>query len=202
MDRDALIAFAQTLMPVARDGRTLPRLWFLTDGARVADPLAVAERLPAGSGLVLRDYGYAKRAPLATALAAVARRRGLVFLVGGDAALAARVGADGVHLPERDLVRLAALRSLYPDFIVTAAAHGMAALHEAAAGGAAAAFVSPVFPTASHPGAPALGAAAFHRLAVASPLPVIALGGLTAATVPALAQTPLAAIAAIGALAA
>ena len=42
-------------------------------------------------------------------------------------------------------------------------------------------FLSPVFPTASHPGAITLGSAGFHALARLSSVPVIALGGMTAA---------------------
>ena len=58
-----------------------------------------------------------------------------------------------------------------------------ARLAAAALGGVAAQadgiFLSPVFPTASHPGAATLGAAGFHALADRSPVPVIALGGMS-----------------------
>lgn len=40
-------------------------------------------------------------------------------------------------------------------------------------------FLSPVFPTASHPDAQTLGIDGFHALAKRSPIPVIALGGMT-----------------------
>ena len=40
-------------------------------------------------------------------------------------------------------------------------------------------FLSPVFPTASHPEAETLGIHGFHVLAQQSPIPVIALGGMT-----------------------
>ena len=42
-------------------------------------------------------------------------------------------------------------------------------------------FLSPVFATASHPGADTLGVAGFHALARDSSVPVIALGGMNAA---------------------
>lgn len=41
-------------------------------------------------------------------------------------------------------------------------------------------FVSPVFPTRSHPGAPSLGPAKAARIARAVGLPMIALGGMDA----------------------
>ena len=46
--------------------------------------------------------------------------------------------------------------------------------------GAALLFVSPLHPTASHPGAPALGSRRARRIGAGLGLPVIALGGMTA----------------------
>ncbi len=45
--------------------------------------------------------------------------------------------------------------------------------------GAALLFVSPLYPTASHPGTPALGPRKARRIAAGLNLPVIALGGMT-----------------------
>ena len=158
-------------------GSTLPALVLMTDEARLADPLPAARALPAGSAVILRHYGAPERALLARRLAAVARRRGLVLLVGEDPALARRVGAHGVHLPERAVGRAGAVR-WRRDWLVTAAAHSHAALRLAAAAGADAALLSPVFATASHPDARALGPHRFAALARHSPIPVYALGGI------------------------
>ena len=49
------------------------------------------------------------------------------LLIGADAALARAVGADGVHLPERLAHRAAALKRAHPGWIVTSAAHSLAA---------------------------------------------------------------------------
>lgn len=201
MNRTALVAFAETLPVTVVRGRRLPRLWFLTDHNRVADPAAVAASLPAGSGVILRDYGYDKRDLLATELALAARHHGLTFLVAGDMGLAEDVGADGLHVPERDHEHLASLRAAHPRWLLTTAAHSLAAARHAAAAGADAVFVSPVFPTRSHPGEPALGAAAVAAIARNCGLPTVALGGIDGKTVGDLAGLPIAAIAAIGALA-
>lgn len=200
-DGSALAAFADGLRPAYVRGNPLPRLLFLTDRRRVSDPVAAAERLPKGSGVILRDYGYGKRAELAMALKPICARRGLVFLVGGDARLARKVGADGVHFPEAMVDRMEAFRREAPAMIITMAAHDADALDRAHKAGADAALLSPVFPTASHPGAPALGIEVFSTLAQASPLAVYALGGLTARTINRLGGLPLAGVAAIGAFA-
>ena len=197
----ALMAEARALraragFPRARSGVDLPPLLWLTDPARAPDPVAVARRLPRGCGVVLRHYDAPDRADLARRLAAVCRARGLVLLVGADAALAAAVGAHGVHLPEWD-TRWGARRHEWR--LLTAAAHSAGALRRAA--GADAALLSPVFATVSHPGAPPLGPARFAELTAGSPLPVYALGGVTAAAAPALRGSGAAGIAAVGALA-
>ena len=158
-------------------GSALPALMLMTDEARLADPLPAARALPAGSAILLRHYGSPERATLARQLAAIARRRGLVLLVGEDPALARHVGAHGVHLPERAIRRAGAVR-WQRDWLITAAAHSASALRLAAAAGADAALLSPVFATASHPEMRALGPQRFAALATASPLPVYALGGI------------------------
>ncbi len=155
----------------------LPALVLMTDEVRLADPLPAARALPAGSAVILRHYGAPDREALARRLAAVARERGLLLLVGEDPALARRIGAAGVHLPERAAARARAVRWC-AEWLVTTAAHSPAALRKAAAAGADAALLSPVFATVSHPGVRPLGPQRFAALAKASPIPVYALGGI------------------------
>jgi thiamine-phosphate pyrophosphorylase len=67
--------------------------------------------------------------------------------------------------------------------------------------GAGLVFLSPVFATASHPGAAALGPARWVRMARFARLPVAALGGIDGASIRRLPPTICMAIGAIGALA-
>lgn len=177
----------------------LPRLIMITDRARGGDPLRAAARLPMGSAVILRDYGHPDRARLARDLAMLCRRRRLLLLVAGDARLAARVGADGLHLPEALAHRARAWRRRRPAWLITAAAHSLPALWRAQRAGADAALVGPVFATASHPGARPLGPVRFAVLARLSPLPVYALGGIEESTARRLTGTGMQGLAAIGA---
>ena len=103
-------------------------------------------------------------------------REGLV-LINGDSGLAREVGADGVHLPARELAGL----SVRPDLPwVGASCHERGELERAAAMGLDYALLGPVAPTLSHPGQPGLGWLRFSELAAGLPLPVFALGGLDA----------------------
>jgi len=151
----------------------LPRLWLMTDerlGAGLADAVA---RLPDGAGVVFRHYS----------LAAADRRRlfdrvrsahpGLLLLAGG-AAEAQAWGADGSHGRGRG------------DGLRTAPAHDLAGIRAAETAGARLIFLSPVFPTRSHPGRETLGPERFAALARQASLPVIALGGMDEARAKAL----------------
>lgn len=109
---------------------------------------------------------------LAAQVRAICRQRGLLFVAADDGAAALR--ADGTHRPAA-LVR----RRRWPPGLRTAAAHSPRELARAAQAGAHLAFLSPVFPTASHPDARPLGRIRFGLMARAARLPVAALGGMT-----------------------
>jgi thiamine-phosphate pyrophosphorylase len=128
----------------------------------------------------------------------VARAQKLKLLIANDAVLAARVGADGIHLSEASVRHAAHWRALHPRWIITAAAHGLRGTHVAALD---AVFLSPAFATQSHPGTPPLGATRLRFLAMQSRPAVYALGGVDAGAARRLAGAGLAGLAATGALA-
>lgn len=153
---------------------------FVVERGRGGDPLAMACRLTRGTLVLLRDYGAPDRAAFGCALAAIARRRGLVLIVAGDVRLMHALGAQGLHLPQWQLFR--SPPRLARGQLLTAAVHDRRAMARARRVGVDAVLVSPVFATASHPGARPLGP---HRLARAikgAGLPAIALGGIDART--------------------
>lgn len=199
-----LVAWARGVKRRLRGGGAagLPVLWLFTDGARLGDPVPVVAGLPRGlCGVVLRDDAIAGRAALARRLAAICRGRGNALVVAGDVRLARAVGA-GVHLRGgRRLPGMAGLRGP-----VTSSAHGVAELRRAGAAGAAVAFLSPAFATASHPGAAGLGPVRWAAAASRAPagLVVGALGGVDGGSVrrlPRYGRRGVRCVAAIGALA-
>lgn len=172
----------------------------VTDEARLPDPRPAIMTLPKGSGVIFRHYASPGRAKLAAALAAICRRRRLLFIVGGDARLALKVRADGLHLRERDLAQ--PVPRFARRLLITAAAHSCRALIRAKRAGVDAALLGPVFPTASHPGAPALGLLRFAAMARKGGLPIYALGGIGPGNARRLIGTGAAGIAALAAFAA
>ncbi len=177
----------------------LPALLLLTDPLRLSDPRALLPRLPAGSAVILRHGDPQTRGALAAQLAPLCRRHRLHLLIAGDPGLALRVGAAGVHWPERQLPR-GRWRRPRKAMLVTAAAHGRAAIQAARHAGVDAVLVSPVLPTQSHPGAPVLGIWRFAALVARAALPVYALGGINRHTARRLAGSGAVGIAAIGGL--
>ena len=143
-----------------------PRLWLMTD-ERMGDALWDAlERLPPGGGVVFRHYGLppAERRALFARVLKVARRRRLVVIRAGNQPMRGEAGVHGG--------RGRGLR--------TAPAHDRCEAMAAIRGGADALFVSPAFPTRSHPDGRALGRARFGLLVRRLGVPVIALGGMDA----------------------
>ena len=157
-------------------------------------------RLPRGAAVVYRSFGAPDAVAAGRRLARLAHRRGLVILAGADPRLAAAIGADGVHLPER-LCRLAVgIRRGRPRWLVTAAAHSRAAVVTARRAGADAAFASPVFDSRSASAGHPLGGVRFAALVTGAGLPVYALGGVNAATARRLTRSGAAGLAAVEAL--
>lgn len=166
--------------------RDAPVLWLFTDAERVPDlPRAVAA-LPRGlAGVVFRHDGAPDRVSLARAVAAQCRACGVAMVVAGDARLAAAVGA-GVHL--RGGAWPGGRRGwLREDAWLTSSAHGGPGLRRASRAGADLVFLSPVWPTRSHPDALTLGVLRWCRLgrsirACTRPA-ILALGGVGASQV-------------------
>jgi thiamine-phosphate pyrophosphorylase len=156
----------------------LPHLWLMTDPDRLPDLLGAALTLPKGSGIIYRSFGHPQALEEASALADLAKRRGLTLLIGADAALAHRVGADGVHLPERMMGEAKRVLSRHPSWIITTAAHSPRAIAKAARLGLDAALVSPVFVSQSPSAGRPLGQTRVAEWVYRAKLPIIALGGI------------------------
>ncbi len=124
--------------------------------------------MPRGSGFVFRHYHLAppNRRARFDELLKIARSCGHTVILSGDE----HWGADGSYGPPERL----------GEGLKLATAHDGDEIARAVAVGADGIFLSPVFPSASHPGSSTLGVHGFHVLAQQSPLPVIALGGMTA----------------------
>lgn len=159
----------------------LPDFYAITQAGQIGIELQLRllqQALERGLKLVqLREPGLdaRRRAAFVHAAVELCHRYGARVLVNGDVALAQASGADGVHLPTRQLLAQVAR----PDLpLVAASCHGAAELQHAAQLGCDFAVFGPVQVTSSHPGAQGLGWDGFAAVLDLPPLPTFALGGL------------------------
>ena len=155
-----------------------PSRWLFTTDQINPILASLLHKVPRDVGVVIRmrqiDHATARR------LVRLCRYRGHRVLLAGPMHLALASRADGVHvgrLPPgaRSLPRNRRLRW------ISAAARSQPEVVRARRSRADLLFLSPAFPTASHPGLPALGPLRFAALARRFGGPVIALGGMTEA---------------------
>ncbi len=184
----ALSRAAWRLRRAARKPCDLPfALALFSDEKRLPDILGAARALPKGEppiAVIFRHDGLGPqtRKELALEVMSACRETGHLFLM----ARADLEGADGAHAHGGG----AGSR--------TAPVHDEAELAEATLW-ADAAFLSPIFPTLSHPDTKGLGRARAVALAQAARLPVFALGGMTPAGAAELEGTDFQGLGAIGA---
>lgn len=163
-----------------------PPVLVITDRHQARRPLPdLARAVFEGGGrwLLLRDKDLVRpeRVALARRLVDVAAPFGATVLMSGDVEAAIEAGAAGVHLP-RDGAPAAARDALGPAALIGISAHDLGEIERAAAAGADYATLSPIFPSPGKPGyGPALGPGAVSAAAAAVAMPILALGGLTAA---------------------
>ena len=157
-------------------------LYAITDGPRAGLVDAAAAALDGGAVLLqYRDKTRddARRLVEAQALARLCTARGAGFIVNDDVALAARVGADGVHLGEDDENLAAARAQLGPGAIIGVSCYDAIERARAlvAAGADYVAFGA-FFPSPTKPDA-RRATPALLREAAALGVPRVAIGGIT-----------------------
>lgn len=163
-----------------------PHLILITDSSRFSGETFIDQltrSLEGGVDAVLvreKALNSARLLALASEIRTVTRSFDARLLIHSQIDVALAVDADGVHLSSADIASMPSVRQWLndPACSLSVSCHSAAELEQAAALGADFAMLSPVFPTASHPGAPHLGAERFRQLASDAKLPVVALGGI------------------------
>lgn len=175
----------------------LPRLYAILDveltRARGVEPRRVLDDwLDAGVRLIQLRAKHETFGPLVTMaddLAGECRRAGALFIVNDRIDVAALVGAAGVHLGQGDLSPAEARAMLVGDPLIGLSTHTDAQMAAALESAATYLAVGPVFETSTKEKPdPAIGLEGVRRLtlmAKASGRPVVAIGGITLDTAPA-----------------
>ncbi len=142
-------------------------------------PAAVDRALYAGVDVLQlreKDLPEGDLLPLARDCRRISAGRTL-FLVNGSLDIALAVGADGVHLPQAAPL----IERPRPDFLLGRSVHSLDEALAAATQGLDYLIAGPIYETRSHPAAAPAGLRLIEAVARAANLPVLAIGGITAA---------------------
>lgn len=160
------------------------RLYVIVDPLDLeARPSELAARaLDAGARTIQLRWKTAPTAALlaeAERIAMLARRAAAKFIVNDRADVALAVGADGVHLGQRDLPAEAARSILGPDHLIGLSTHNPAEIEKANHAPVDYLAFGPIFPTKSKEKAdPVQGIAGLERVRALTDKPIVAIGGI------------------------
>jgi thiamine-phosphate pyrophosphorylase len=132
--------------------------------------------------LQLREKGVTDAVLLAMAaeLRELTDETGRILIVNDRPDVAAMVGADGVHLGQEDLPVAETRRLLRPGGIVGRSVHSVRQAKAAVNEGADYVAVGPIFATDTKDAGPPVGTELLRQVVGEVPLPVVAIGGITA----------------------
>ena len=154
--------------------------------ARGRDEVEVAREALDGSArlIQLRDKTREKglQLPVAEALQRLCRERGALFIVNDHVDLALAVGADGVHVGQKDLP-VAVVRRLAPAMVIGCSTNNAEEARRAEADGADYVSVGRLFPTGSKDDTRPATAETLRAVKAAVSLPVCAIGGINESNV-------------------
>ena len=158
-----------------RNRQPLPAIWLISDARNDAVLERALAEIPTGSGFVFRHHHLeaTARQHRFEALRKLCRQFGHLVLLAGDADTAKAWAADGIYGPPNKLSESNGLLRF-------ATVHDLGEVSLANQAKVDGMFLSPVFPTRSHPLGACLGPADFNQLAALAESPVIALGGMDA----------------------
>ena len=174
------------------------RHW-LKPGQRLAE--AVRQAIEGGASMIqLREKHQSEEELQEEALEvqAVCREYQVPFLINDDVELAVKIDADGVHVGQDDMAAEKARALLGPEKIVGVTAKTAEQAQAAYAAGADYLGSGAVFGTSTKPEAKPMSREQLASICRCVPIPVVAIGGITAENVSELAGTGIAGVAAVG----
>ena len=166
------------------------RLYAIVDTGYIgdADVESTTRALIAGGAGVIqlraKNRGEKVIHSLGARLLPICRDAGVPFIINDYPAIAAALGADGVHIGQDD-GSLAATRAIVgPHAIIGRSTHSLAQAIEAGNEGFDYIGFGPLFPTGTKPGRPAIGLDDIAEATARVPCPVFCIGGINHDTLP------------------
>ena len=183
------------------------RLYAVTDRAWAADEDALMAQVEAaidgGASIVqLREKHLDEGDFLREAerFVALCRRKGAISIINDNVEIAARTGADGVHVGQEDLEAGRVRALLGPDKIIGVSAHNVEEALAAQAAGADYLGTGSAFVTGTKTNAKPISRETIRAVTAAVDIPVVAIGGITRDNLPELKDCGLDGVAVVSAL--
>ena len=183
------------------------RLYAVTDRAWAADEDALLAQVEAaidgGASIVqlrekhLDSESFFKEAERFVALC---RRKGAISIINDNVEIAARTGADGVHVGQEDLKAGGVRALLGPNKIIGVSAHNVVEALAAQAAGADYLGAGAAFVTGTKTDAKPISRETIRAVTAAVDIPVVAIGGITRDNLPELKGCGLDGVAVVSAL--
>lgn len=152
--------------------------------SRDRDLAGLLEAVLAGGGRLVqlreKTMSLADLLPVAQRLAGRCREFGALFIVNDRADLALAADADGLHVGQDDLPAREARALLRPGMILGVSTHDPEQARCAVADGADYVAVGSIFPTTTKAGFQLVGTELIRRVRPDVPVPLVAIGGITA----------------------
>jgi thiamine-phosphate pyrophosphorylase len=163
------------------------RLYAMVDPAAGHEPVALAGMLLDGGATImqlrLKDFGGRDFLAAARAIAALCHERGALLIVNDRADIAHLADTDGVHVGQEDLPLEAARRVVGPGKIVGVSTHSIEQARAAEAGGADYIGFGAIYSGGLKNVKNAQGLERLRAVRAAVRIPIVAIGGITEATV-------------------
>ena len=167
------------------------RLYAVTDRAWAADEDALMAQIEAaidgGASIVqLREKHLDEAAAFlaeAERFVALCRRRGVISIINDNVDIAAKTGADGVHVGQEDLEAGRARAILGPDKLIGVSTHRAEEARRAQAAGADYLGVGAAFVTGTKTDAKPISRETIRAVTAAVDIPVVAIGGISAGNI-------------------
>ena len=154
------------------------------DGEAEALATAVEQAILGGATMVQfreKERSGAQLEQDARAVQAICRKHGVPFIVNNDVTLAQKLDADGVHVGQSDMPAAEARRLLGPAKIIGVTARTVAEAQAAEAAGADYLGSGAVFGTSTKLDAKTMPLETFRAITQSVQIPVVAIGGISAA---------------------
>ncbi|MGE0084342.1 MAG: thiamine phosphate synthase [Desulfococcaceae bacterium] len=164
------------------------RFYYITDDKVPHFPPAEQVRIAIKGGATLIQYRNKSFSPdrhleELVVIREMCQNTGIPLIVNDNIALALQIMADGVHLGQDDALPADARKMMGKDAIVGATVSNLEELAKTDLTPCDYMGTGPVFPTTTKANAKAVkGLAGFRKIAEIAPVPVVAIGGITAET--------------------